>query len=194
MNELEREKEWLQPNTIHEGIIDKRIRQVVDFSKGSDTHGKYACIAASPIVGTYTHATQQMATQCKRSVSTIENWAHAHWLYVELRRDPDYMFQARRLWRLLPASHWWLAHSIQSRGYEAMQYLLKADMHSWSGRDMMREFKTDFEAGTAPMIIKRALFTFRELGDELLATMNGNRAAAAECLAEFERLYEEDGR
>lgn len=169
-------------NNIHEGIIDKRIRQVVDFSKSSDTHGKYACIAASPIVGTYSHATQQMATQCKRHVSTIENWAHAHWLYVELRRDPDYMFQARRLWRLLPASHWWLAHSIQSRGYDALQYLLKADMHSWSGRDMMQEYKKDMEAGNAPMVLARAFVAFRGLADELMKSLPTPKREEAERL------------
>lgn len=179
-------------NSIHEGIIDKRIRQVVDFSKSSDTHGKYACIAASLIVGTYSHATQQMATQCKRHVSTIENWAHAHWLYVEVRRE--YPHIARGLWRQLPASHWWLAYDIQTKGYDALHYLTNARTHSWSGREMMQEYKKDMEAGNAPMVLKRALIAFRGLGDELLRSMNGNRDAAAFHLQEFNRLYEEDGR
>src|SRR5688572_8546767 len=174
-------------NTVNESLVDKRIQQVVDFAKSSDTHGKYACIAASRIVGTYSHATKQMAEQCKRSVSTIENWAHAHWLYVELRKQEEGFTNplVRYLWRVLPASHWWLAYDIQNKGYDAYHYLDNAYAHGWSGRDMMQEFKRDMEAGTAPMVLRRVFVTFGGLADELLRNrdqLTPAQTAAAEAV------------
>lgn len=171
---------------VNEGIIDKRIKQTVEWSKTSDTHLKYACIAASPIVGTYSHATKMIAEQRNRSVATVENWAHAHWLYVELRRNPDYCYWSRRLWRELPASHWWLAYDIQVKGYDAMHYLNLAYGHKWSGRDMMQEYKKDMEAGNAPMVIKRVLIAFRGMADELAKSKNltWQQAAAVEMVRE----------
>jgi hypothetical protein len=177
-------------NAVNESLVDKRIQQAIDFSKGSDTTLKYACIAASPIVGTYSHGTQQIATARNRSVSTVENWAHAHWLYVELRRDPVNNYAARPLWRLLPASHWWLAYDIQNKGYDAMHYLMLADAHGWSGRDMMQEFKRDMEAGNAPMVLRRVFVTFGGLADELLRNrkqLTPAQVAAAEAVKEAYR-------
>ena len=153
-------------NTINEGIIDKRIKQTVDWSKTSDTYLKYMCIAASPIVGKYTHATQQIADGANRSPSTVQNWAHAHWLYKDVRRT--FPHTSRLLWRVLPASHWWLAYDIQTKGYDALHYLALADDHKLSGREMMQEYKADMESGNAPMITKRAVIAFCGLADELL--------------------------
>ena len=153
---------------IHEGIVDKRIQQTIDFSKGSDTRLKLACIVASPIVGTYSHGTQQIAKATKRSVSTVENWAHAHWLYVALRREYGLKKMSRKLWRELPASHWWLAYDIYTRGFDAMYYLTYAFMYHASGRAMMQEFDADLRAGNAPLQFRRAVVAFRGLADELL--------------------------
>jgi len=175
--------------TQTEGLVDKRIRQAIDYGKGSDTGLKAACIAASPIVGMYSHGTQQIATARNRSVSTVENWAHAHWLYKELRttdRKGDKKV-ARNLWRNLPASHWWLAYDIQAKGYDAFTYLVHSHTHNWSGRDMMQEFKRDFEAGTAPMVLRRVFVTFGGLADELLRNrkqLTPAQVAAAEAVKE----------
>src|SRR5687768_16419139 len=116
-----RQHRGAQMNTVNESLVDKRIQQAVDFGKRSDAGLKAACIAASPIVGTYSHGTQQIATARNRSVSTVENWAHAHWLHVELRKEGGHVLPiSRSLWRHLPASHWWLAYDIQTKGYEAL--------------------------------------------------------------------------
>lgn len=156
---------------LTESIVDKRIQQAIDFSGDSDTRLKYACIAASRIVGTYSDGTQKIAKARRRHVSTVENWAHAHWLYVSLRNDPQNQPEKkliRTLWRTMPASHWWLAYDIYAKGYDALHYLANAGMHGWSGRDMMQEYRKDMEAGNAPMVIRRVIVTFKGLADELL--------------------------
>src|SRR5687767_11063751 len=122
-------------NTVNESLVDKRIQQAIDFSKGSDLHLKFSCIAASDVVGKYSHATAEIAKRTNRSVSTVENHAHAHWLYVELRKDSPREGQfrfVRTLWRELPASHWWLAYDINNKGYDARHYLTSAFAHNWS--------------------------------------------------------------
>lgn len=148
-----------------ETLVEVWIGRVVANHKSSDTHLKYACIAAAQVVGSYSGATQVIAHDTQRSVSTVENWAHAFRLYRDTRRGDKL---ARKLWRELPASHWWLAYDIQQAGYDALYYLLKAYQHHWSGRDMLAEYKLDREAGTAPVIFKRACLSFFGLASELM--------------------------
>lgn len=183
-------RQYAQANimsAVNESLVDKRIQQAADFSKGSDLHLKFSCIAASDVVGKYSHATAEIAKLTNRSVSTVENHAHAHWLYVELRGDDFFKPMARYLWRNLPASHWWLAYDIQTKGYDALWYLDQAYQHNWSGRDMMQEFKRDMEAGNAPMILRRVFVTFGGLADELLRNrtqLTPAQVAAAEAVRE----------
>lgn len=148
-----------------ESLIDVWVDRIVNNHRDSDMSLKYACIHAAQVVGGYDGATGVIAKRTKRSVSTVENWAHAFRLYVELRQSNKL---ARKLWRELPASHWWLAYDIQQAGYDAMYYLLKAFQHHWSGRDMLKEFAKDREAGTSPIIFKRACLSMFGLASELL--------------------------
>ena len=151
---------------ISETLVDKRIDQTVKFNKRSDVELKCACISAFWVVGTYSGATEKIATESKRSVSSVQNWAHAFRLYKSLRTGRNFR-RVRSLWRSLPASHWWLAYDIQQAGYDALHYLDNADQHSWSGRDMMAEYKRDRESGTAPLIFRHACYSFLGLANEL---------------------------
>jgi hypothetical protein len=153
---------------IPEGIVDKRIEQAVVWNHGSDTYLKFSCLAVSKIVGSYSAATAQIAKETNRSVSTIENWAHAAWLYTELRRNKSDTLLVRGLWRELPASHWWQAYDIQNNGYDALHYLTMAAEHNMGGREMMQNYKADMMAGNAPLIFSRAKIAFRGLAHELL--------------------------
>jgi hypothetical protein len=149
-----------------ETLIEKRISQIVDFQSRSDTYVKYSCIAAYYVVGSYSGATEVIAKQTNRSVSSVQNWAHAFRLYKTLRSNGNRKL-ARRLYRTLPASHWWLAYDIQQSGYDAMYYLENADLHHWGGRDMMKEYRQDRESGGAPLVLKHACFAFAGLAKEL---------------------------
>ena len=169
----------------------KRVRQTVEYSKLSDTHGKYACATAYYAgVGEHSHYTKMIAEARGRSVSSVENWANAFKLYSTLRRVV--MADARRLWRKLDASKWWLAYGIHKAGYDALHYLLMAESHNLSGRDMMAEYRADLDAGQVPMQINRVKITFRGLADELLKsnTLTPAQAAAADAVL---RAFEEAG-
>ena len=150
-----------------EAVIDNWINRVIDYAADSDTGLKYACINASPVVGRYDGGTQQIAKGTKRSVSTVENWAHAHWLYKAIRSN-GHREVARGLWRNLPASHWWKAWDIHTAGFDALYYLKFAHAHNVSGRGMMAEYQKDRDAGTAPMQYKRKAIALRGICDELL--------------------------
>jgi hypothetical protein len=154
-------------NRDFESIIDKWILKAARAETDSDAHLKLACIYASPVVGRYDGGTQEIARLTRRSVSSIENRAHAHWCYKELRANGNKPL-VRRLWRSLPASHWWQAYDIQRAGYDALYYLELADAHSFSVRAMMAEWNKDREAGHAPLILKRAVLSFRGLAMELM--------------------------
>ena len=151
----------------NEAIVDGWIARAIAYNQRSDTCVKYACINASPVVGKYANGgTEAIAKGIKRSVSTVQNHAHAHWLYCELRTVDTR--RARELWRTLPASHWWLAYDIQKAGYEALHYLDFADLHKWSGRDMLEQYRKDIEAGNAPIQYKRLCVSIRGIAEELL--------------------------
>lgn len=151
--------------TLAESQLDARIARVVRYDLNSDLSLKYACLGAETVVGTYSGVTGEIAKLRKRSVATVENWAHAARLYKTLRKTDRKI--ARHLFRELPASHWWLAYDIQVKGYDAGHYLLKAFQHSWSGRAMLGEFDKDMQAGNAPLIFRRACVTFYGLAVEL---------------------------
>jgi len=148
-----------------EALIDTWIERIIANHRDSDMSLKYACIQAAQVVGSYSGATQVIAKATKRSVASVENWAHAFRLYKELRQENKL---ARVLWRALPASHWWLAYDIQRAGYDALYYLTAANQHDWSGREMMQEYKRDMEAGTAPIVFRRACLSLFGLASELL--------------------------
>ena len=154
-------------------FAQKRAKQAVLWSKESDTYLKYVCAAAFYAgVGDYSHVTKFIADERGRSKSTVENWSQAFKLYNVLRREN--MKYARRLWRKLDASKWWLAWEIHVKGYSALHYLLMAESHNMSGRDMMAEFRADLDAHNAPMQISRAVIAFRGLADELLKSNSCN--------------------
>lgn len=133
--------------TINEGMIDKRTQQAVTFYGKSEMSLKLTAYAAGRVVGKYDGTTVMIAKQIKRSPSTVENLAHAFWLYDEMRylAKPDVVKRVRELWRKLPISHWWLAWDSVDNAYDAYKLLDNAEKHGWSGRDMLREYKADYE-------------------------------------------------
>jgi hypothetical protein len=147
-----------------EQLVDTWVYRVVAYHAGSDTSLKKACIVAAQVVGSYSGATGIIARDTRRSVASVENWAHAFRLYKELRKTDKL---ARVLWRELPCSHWWLAYDIQQSGYDALYYLTMAMQNAMSGRDMLNEWKRDREAGSAPIVFKRACISFFGLASEL---------------------------
>lgn len=170
----------------YESVVDRWVERAIEHYGNSDMQLKMSCIVASAVVGTYSGGAQVIAKAINRSVSTVENHAHAGKLYKALRRDAvtSIAFRhVRNLWRALPASHWWLAYDIQQAGYKALNYLAMADFHGWSGRAMMGEFDKDLHAGTAPLIFSRAVLSFRGLADELYKRPNSltDRQLAAVC-------------
>jgi hypothetical protein len=170
--------------------IERHIEHAVKYYGDSDMCLKYTCIAASPVVGLYDGGTQAIASQIRRSPSTVENYAHAHWLYRELRSG-EVRIRVRILWRSLPASHWWQAWDIHKAGYNAFYYLNNADLHKWSGREMMGEYRKDREAGNAPLVFTRAITALRGLIDELTKSKSLTQkqraalAAVREAFADF---------
>lgn len=149
-----------------EQLIDKWIENIIRWHADSDTSLKRACIAAGRVVGSYNGSTGVIAGATNRSAATVENWAHAWRLYAEIRKGVNRM-RVRILFRELPASHWWLAYDIQRAGYDALYYLTNAHAHHYSGREMLREYAADREAGYAPMLFARAASVLRSLADEL---------------------------
>jgi hypothetical protein len=162
---------------IPEGMVDKRINQVTRYVGDSDLGVKLACIAASNVVGTYDGTTQEIAKRTRRSVSTVQNWAHAHWMYKEARKSD--MQLARLLWRKLPPTHFWRAWDIHQAGYDAMYYLLAAFQNDWSSKGMMGEWDKERLAGHAPLQYKRAVIALRGLAEELLKRVNNEAQKVA---------------
>lgn len=150
---------------IPEGNIDRHIDRTVRYIDGSDLGLKFACIAASPVVGSYDGTTQEIAKRTRRSVSTVENWAHAHWMYSAARKINIKV--ARELWRMLPPTHFWKAWDIHQAGYDALYYLCGAGQYDWSAQGMMAEWDKERLAGIAPLQLSRAKLSFYGLASEL---------------------------
>lgn len=164
--EIRRDAEWLGNESIPDGWVTKAVAAY----RSSQLYGKLFAVYAGAMVGKYQEGgTQALAAAILRSPSTVQNHAHAYWLYCELRRNLADYHQARVLWRALPISHWWTAYDIQRAGYEALKYLAMADRHQWSGREMIRNYQADVEAATGgrqPVPFTKAVIKFRAMGDE----------------------------
>lgn len=167
-------------NLIPEARIDDLIDDVVRFGAVSDLQLKRACLRASAVVGTYDGTTAVIAERTKRSVSTVENWAMAGCLLLDLRQDPKTRKAARILWRDLPASHFWLAQEIHKAGYDVVYYLGFANAYNVSGRGMIQEYRKDKEIGQAPMIRQRAFVALRGLAAELMTALPAAKREQAE--------------
>lgn len=152
---------------IPEYLIDSHIARTVRFVDGSDLGLKFAMISASSVVGSYDGTTQEIARQTRRSVSTVENWAHGHWMVKVLRKNGNKKL-VRRLWRELPPTHFWKAWDIHQAGYDALYYLRLAWENGWSSKGMMAEFDKERQAGFAKLQMSRAKLAFRGLADELV--------------------------
>jgi hypothetical protein len=154
---------------MNESVIDHWVTQAVNYYEQSDVRLKICGLYAAPVVGTYQRdGTKAIADGIGRSLSTVENYAHAAQLYQELRKNTKVRKRIRTLWRSLPASHWWSAWQIQNAGYDAFYYLDHADIYKLSGRDMMQEYKADRDAGTVPMLYDRGMIALSGLVRELL--------------------------
>lgn len=162
---------------IPEHLIDRRINQTVQYIDNSDLGVKLACVAASNVVGTYDGTTQEIARQTRRSVSTVQNWAHAHWMYKAARQANVKL--ARRLWRELPPTHFWRAWDIHQAGYDALYYLQAAHQNNWSSKGMMGEWDKDRNAGNAPLQYRRAVISLVGLARELLKQVKGENERIA---------------
>lgn len=173
-----------------EKLVDLWVQRAVRVYSQSDIELKKYCMIAATVMGKYSHGgTQAIANGIQRSVSTVENHAHAFSLMRDLRRG-GFRIRIRTLWRSLPASHWWQAWGIHKAGYDALYYLDNAAKNKWSGRVMMDEYKRELEAGYAPMIFRRAAIALRGLVDELLLKHNhrlseGQRIALLSIQDEF---------
>lgn len=171
---------------IDEHLIDRRIAQTVKYIDGSDLGVKCACIAASNVVGSYDGTTQEIARLTRRSISTVQNWAHAHWMYKAARKANVKL--ARKLWRELPPTHFWRAWDIHQAGYDALYYLNAAHQNGWSSKGMMGEWDKDRNAGNAPLQYRRAVISLVGLARELLKQVRGEdeRIALLSILDVFE--------
>lgn len=152
-----------------ESKIEHYLDQIKKHQDKSDTSLKQACLIAGHVVGLYNGTTDAIAKRLGKSVSTIENWAHAAWLRAALLKDTEKRDRVHLLWRELSASKFWLAWDIHKEGFEALHYLEFVYSHKASGKDMMMEFKRDRDNGIAPLQVPRAKRTLKALAAGLLA-------------------------
>lgn len=166
----------------YEFLADAWIARAIRYYSKSETALKKYCILAAHVVGKYENgATQAIADGINRSLSTVQNHAHAYRM-MEILRNSVVNTRVRTLWRELPASHFWQAWAIHQAGYDAFYYLNNAALHRQSGRDMMDEYKKDLEAGNAPMQFQRGVIALRGILNELLMKHN-NRLTEGQRIA-----------
>lgn len=181
--------------TINESLIDKRIHQAVTYYGSAEMSLKLTAIAAARVVGKYDGTTAEIAKQIRRSPSTVENLAHAFWLYEYERKA--YKSASRDLWRELPISHWWIAYDhIHSVGCRALKYLDMAYSHGWSGRRMLQEFRVDYErehGAPPPVKIERVYSRAVNVVTDILARIGEADAVVAAWAQEGLNLFAERG-
>lgn len=178
-----------------ESMIDKRISQAAEYYRRSDTNIKYVAIIAGNVVGTYGDgATQAIADKIQRSVATVQNYAHAYWQYQKLRYAIEDTKHIRKLWRKLPVSHWWLVYDNINSCVDAAYYLSMAEVHKWSGRRMLAEFRADYEAQNGalpPVTPAKQLQRARNVVQSILLEVDKYTPAIVEWAKAGKVLFEE---
>jgi len=93
-----------------EDITDNEISRAVRASRRADGNLWVAAFWSARVVGTYQrHGAAEIARQAGRSVSTVQNWAHAYWLYKALRESSEHVPNLRKA---LVISHFYAAYDM----------------------------------------------------------------------------------
>lgn len=94
------EKNLMQKMTDHQKV-DRDIERAALNYKHSDDGRWAAAFFAARVVGRYElGATIRLSNRMGKSVDTVENLAHAYFLYAELRADPRYHRAVREIRKL----------------------------------------------------------------------------------------------
>ena len=93
-----------------ETVTDNEIARAVRAARRSDGSLWVAAFWSARVVGTYRRdGAREIALQAGKSVSTVENWAHAYWLYKALRESSEHVPNMRKA---LVISHFYAAHDM----------------------------------------------------------------------------------
>jgi hypothetical protein len=146
---------------IDEGRVDRDIERAVWYSRSSDRNLWRAAYHAYRVVGSYIQAaTQQIADQAGRNVSTVESWAHAYEMFIS-------MFglnaeNAKNMRRTLTVSHfskmWAEKRKYEipmpaSESYLAQMVAYKANSQPYSVAALEREIQGHYDMlGDRPVI------------------------------------------
>jgi len=152
---------------VDEQEIENSIKRIGVYLEKSDKNMRMVALLCANVVGKYSSVTQNIADRYQRHVSTVENWAHAGQLLLELIKENRTRRRAVALWKSLSISHWSRAWEIQNAGYRGFYYLNMAAGNRLSGRDMTENFKTERESGIAPMLFDRGMTALVNLAFEL---------------------------
>ena len=122
---------------VNENIIERDIQRAAQASRAADNDLWVACFFVSRVVGYgIENATKHIADTVGRHPSTVENWAHAYWMYEDLRKFGVASVTLRDLRRMLTPTHFWTAWGLKQKyrmsNKKVMQYLsqLLAHMHN----------------------------------------------------------------
>lgn len=110
-----------------EAATERDIHFAIQAARKSDISIWVAGFWAARVVGTYQYdGTKAIADRCGKSTSTVENWAHAYWLYDEFRirfgvisvgsnAGRRFTRALQNLRKSLSPSHFWTAWELRGK-------------------------------------------------------------------------------
>jgi hypothetical protein len=154
--ELREEMQWLDV----ELIVERDIDRAAQYGRKSDRNLWVAGFYAARVIGKYTKdATIAISDRSGKSIATVQNWAHAVWMYQALRLTGNFQL-VRHYRRELKLTHfytlWDKCNKYNLTPEKAMGYLqqmldYRSQGEPWSADALAREIDAhEDKAGNTP--------------------------------------------
>lgn len=162
--------------TFTEARADHHVARAAAALRESDKNIWKAAYHACKMWGHYQHyGVKSIADAAQKSVSQIENYAHAYDLFTELCKF-GYVCEIRKLRRRVSPSHFWKMWSAKNTyglmGWECVKYLMLSASNGWSGDRMIEELLVDLGKKRPPLKVQTVCKGIAAYAAEILARVN----------------------
>lgn len=157
--ELQRDMAWLDT----EDLVERDIDRAVAYSKKADGNLWVAGMYAARVVGKYSGGTEEIHKRSGKSISSIQNWAHAYEMLVLVLKNSQLTGNwgfVRENWRVLSPTHFWTAWEKVNKydlgidavcGYLYQMLNYRYNNESWSADALAREIDAhEDKSGNVP--------------------------------------------
>ena len=178
---------------MNEEQVEYHIKAAIAELKQGETNIWRAGYHAHKLKKYSKYGISGIAKRCKKSVSSIANYAHAYDMWLDVVKfayicEPALSLQSVRLLRRdLTPSHFWRMwekqNSYKLSVRQCAKYLFLASTHEWSGEEMIEELITEMGRKKPPKALKVLFTAAHNICADLMTAYSGGAMLETRTLA-----------